>query len=374
MPTRQDVLDALRPINDPEIHRSIVELGMVRDVQIDGGVVTVEIALTVPGCPLKDFFNTEIPRALTQALKDVTHVNVTLGSMTEDERKALGATLGRPDLPQPSFGPRTRVIAIGSGKGGVGKSTVTVNVAAALQQLGYTVGLLDADVWGFSVPRMLGLAGRPQQRDGKIVPLERHGLRAISMGMFVPEEQPVIWRGPMLHKALSQFLSDVDWQEPDFLVVDMPPGTGDITISLAQILPDAQMVVVTTPQDAAQKVAERAARVAAQTKSETLGVIENMAGFTCPTCGHAEDLFGAGGGQALASALNVPLLGRIPLDPHVRERSDEGDPIVVADADSAVAAAFRSVAEQIAAWTGKFAENSVFVSIGRKPAAAAGPR
>jgi ATP-binding protein involved in chromosome partitioning len=372
MPTKDEILEALRPINDPEIHRSIVELGMVREVAVESGRVSIEIALTVPGCPLKDFFNTEIPRVLG-ALPGVHQVEVRLGSMTDEERTALGASLGRVEVPQTPFnrpGSRTRVVAIGSGKGGVGKSTVTVNVAAALSTLGYTVGLLDADVWGFSIPRMLGLAGRPDQRDGKIVPLQGHGLRAISMGMFVPEEQPVIWRGPMLHKALTQFLSDVDWQEPDFLVVDMPPGTGDITISLAQILPDAQMIVVTTPQEAAQKVAERAARVAEQTKAATLGIIENMSGFTCPTCGNEAPLFGAGGGDALASTLGVPLLGRIPLDPRLREGSDRGRPFVLAQPDTDVARAFASVADRIAGWTGKYAEKQVFVSIGRKPAAA----
>jgi ATP-binding protein involved in chromosome partitioning len=216
---------------------------------------------------------------------------------------------------------------------------------------------------------MLGLAGRPSQKDGKILPVERHGLKAISMGMFVPEEQPVIWRGPMLHKALSQFLNDVAWEEPDFLVVDMPPGTGDITISLAQILPDAQMVVVTTPQEAAAKVAERAARVSEQTKAVTLGVIENMSGFTCPTCGHEEHVFGDGGGQRVADALNVPLLGRIPIDPRLREGSDEGEPFVIREPDAPASHAIREIADSIAGWTGKYAEKKVFVSIGRKPGA-----
>jgi len=307
-----------------------------------------------------------------KAVPGVRDVDVKLGTMSPDELQALRASLGMPDaVHSPLRDSRTRVIAIGSGKGGVGKSTVTVNVAASLLKLGYTVGLLDADVWGFSVPRMLGLAGRPTQRDGKIVPVERYGLRAISMGMFVPEEQPVIWRGPMLHKALSQFLNDVAWDEPDFLVVDMPPGTGDITISLAQILPDAQMVVVTTPQETAAKVAERAARVSEQTKTVTLGVIENMAGFTCPACGHEEPVFGEGGGQAVADALGVPLLGRIPIDPGLREGSDEGEPFVLRDPSSPAATAIASIAGSIAGWTGKFAEKRVLVSIGRKPGAAA---
>jgi ATP-binding protein involved in chromosome partitioning len=372
MPTRDEVIAALRPVNDPEIHRSIVELGMVKGVEIAGGTVTVEIALTVPGCPLKDFFNTEIPRVLKQ-LKDVQDVRVRLGTMSEDELRALRAELGHPDAIVTPFNDpasRTRVIAIGSGKGGVGKTTVTVNFAASLQRLGYSVGLLDADVWGFSVPRMLGISGRPDQAEGKIVPLEGHGLRAISMGMFVPEEQPVIWRGPMLHKALSQFLADVEWGSPDFLVVDMPPGTGDITISLAQILPNAQMVVVTTPQDAAQKVAERAARVAETTKAHTLGVIENMAGYHCPTCGHEAPLFGEGGGQALADSLGVPLLGRIPLDVRLREQSDAGEPYVLRYPDTAVARSFEDIAQKTAGWLGVFAEKQVFVSIGSKPARA----
>ncbi|MFN2643256.1 MAG: Mrp/NBP35 family ATP-binding protein [Actinomycetota bacterium] len=363
------MIDALRPVNDPEIHRSIVDLGMVRDVAVNGGTVHVEIALTVPGCPLKDFFNTEIPRVLKQ-VTGVQDVRLTLGTMGEDQLVALRAELGHPDAIVTPFNDpssRTRVIAIGSGKGGVGKSTVAVNFAATLQQLGYSVGLLDADVWGFSVPRMLGIEGRPDQAGGKILPLESHGMRAISMGMFVPEEQPVIWRGPMLHKALSQFLADVEWGSPDFLVVDMPPGTGDITISLAQILPNAQMVVVTTPQDAAQKVAERAARVAETTKAHTLGVIENMAGFHCPSCGHDAPLFGEGGGEELANALGVPLLGRIPIDSRLREQSDAGEPFAFRYPDSDVARSFADIAQKTAGWLGVFAEKRVFVSIGGKP-------
>ncbi len=370
MPTREQIIDALRPVNDPEIHRSIVDLGMVRSVEIRGDAVEVEIALTVQGCPLRDFFNTEIPRVLKQ-LPDVRNVDVKLGVMDPDELKALRASLGMPDaIETPFAGSRTRVVAIGSGKGGVGKSTVTVNVAAALVRQGYSVGLLDADVWGFSMPRMLGVAGRPDQRDGKIVPLESHGMKTISMGLFVPEEQPVIWRGPMLHKALAQFLTDVDWGDLDFLVVDMPPGTGDITISLAQILPQAQMIVVTTPQAAAQKVAERAARVAEQTKATTLGVIENMAGFACPTCDHTEPIFGSGGGEELAHALGVPLLGRIPIEPRLREDADAGEPFVLRHPDSPVTRSFDEIAEKIAGRLGVFAEKRVFVSIGKKPAAA----
>ncbi len=370
MITRDLIVEALRPINDPEIHRSIVDLGMVRDITIDGGNVAVEIALTVAGCPLKDFFMEAVPKALS-GVEGVTGVKVVLGAMTPEERAALGASLGSSPAESPFAGSKTRVVAVGSGKGGVGKSTIAVNLAAALTKQGYTVGLLDADVWGFSAPRMLGTHGRPSQRDGKIVPIERHGLRAISMGMFLPEEQPVIWRGPMLHKALTQFIGDVDWQEPDFLIVDMPPGTGDVTISLAQILPEARMVVVTTPQAAAQKVAERAARVSEQTKTEILGVIENMSSFHCPTCGHDSEIFGAGGGEELARSLGVPLLGRIPLDPRIRDLGDAGEPFVLADPDSIPARACVEAAERIAGWLGVFAEKRVFVSIApRRPVTA----
>lgn len=373
MITTEQVIEALRPIEDPEIHRSIVELGMVRAVEIEAGVVSVELALTTPGCPLKDHFQRAIPAAVRR-IEGVRDVVLRFGSMSEEERRALSAKLGHhapavAPIPFGRAGSRTRVIAVASGKGGVGKSTVSVNLAASLAQLGYTTALLDADVWGFSVPRMLGVSGRPEAREGKMVPAERHGVRAISMGFFVEEEQPVIWRGPMLHQALTQFLSDVDWGEPDFLIVDMPPGTGDITISLAQMLPGASLVVVTTPQRAAQKVAERAARTTVQTKQRILGIVENMAGFDCQGCGAHEDLFGEGGGQLLAEALGVPLLGQIPLDRRLMEGGDEGEPFVTRYPETDIARTYAALAERVAAWVGAYAERRVFVEIGRRPAA-----
>lgn len=360
--TRQDVIDALQPVQDPELHRSIVELDMVRDVQIALPVVDVQIALTIPGCPLKAEIQQRVGTAV-RALPGVEEVRLDFTSMTDDEREQLrmklhgdpastagsqqshGHAEGR-TIPFAEPGSRTRVLLIASGKGGVGKSSVTTNLGIALAQRGKSVAVVDADVWGFSIPRMLGVDRPPVLIDKMIVPPEAYGVRCMSMGFFVDEDQPVIWRGPMLHKALEQFLTDVFWDDPDYLVVDLPPGTGDISLSLAQFLPRAELYVVTTPQPAAQKVAQRAAFMAEKVRLDTKGVIENMSWFTGDD-GTRYEIFGSGGGQELAETIDVPLLGRIPLVPQLREGGDDGHPIMAVAPDSEAAQAFAAIAEQV---------------------------
>jgi ATP-binding protein involved in chromosome partitioning len=348
-PTEAAILDALRPVEDPEIRRSIVDLDMVRGIAIDGSTVRVTVALTVAGCPLRS----EITRRVTDAVSAVPGVgavDVDLTVMTDEQRAALTQQLhGGHDhatRTNPFTDSGTRVLAISSGKGGVGKSSVTTNLAVALAQRGHRVAAIDADVWGFSMPRMLGIDRPPTVIDDIIVPPDAHGVTLISMGFFAREDQPVVWRGPMLHKALEQFLTDVHWGEPDFLIVDMPPGTGDVALSMAQFLPRAEVLVVTTPQPAAQKVAQRAAYMARKVNLQVTGVIENMSWFRCD---HDTKyaLFGEGGGHELADQLDVPLLGQVPLVAALREGGDEGRPIVVADPDNEAAAAFRSIAERV---------------------------
>ncbi len=353
MPTKEMVLEALQPVEDPELHRSIVDLDMVRGVDVDGGAVKVTVALTVAGCPLRS----EITRRVTEAvapLEGVGSVDVDLTVMTDEEREALAGRLrhehpggdGKPVRVNPFTDSATRVIAIASGKGGVGKSSVTTNLAVALAQRGKNVAAVDADVWGFSMPRMLGIDHPPVVIDDVIIPPEANGVRLISMGFFAREDQPVVWRGPMLHKALEQFLTDVHWDEPEYLIVDMPPGTGDIALSMAQFLPRAEVIVVTTPQPAAQRVAQRAAYMAQKVNLDVIGVIENMSWFRGDD-GKAYELFGAGGGQDLADQLDVPLLGQIPLVPQLREGADDGRPIVVTDPDDESSRAFTVLAERL---------------------------
>jgi ATP-binding protein involved in chromosome partitioning len=357
MPTETEVLDALRPVEDPEIHQSIVDLDMVRGIAIEGDRVGVTVALTVAGCPLRGEITRRVTDAVT-ALAGVVHVDVDLTVMTDTERAALAARLhggghahahddgGHEHRPNPFIDSRTRVLAVASGKGGVGKSSVTTNLAVALAQRGHRVAAVDADVWGFSMPRMLGIDRPPTVIDDVIVPPEANGVTLISMGFFAREDQPVVWRGPMLHKALEQFLTDVHWGEPDFLVVDMPPGTGDIALSMAQFLPRAEVVIVTTPQPAAQKVAQRAAYMARKVNLQVVGVIENMSWFRCDH-DTVYRLFGEGGGEELAAQLDVPLLGQVPLVPELREGGDDGRPIVVANPDDEAAVAFRTIAERV---------------------------
>ena len=347
MPTNEQISAVLGEIQDPELHRGLNELNMVRDIRIDGSTVTTLIALTIPGCPLKDYFYQVIPAKLKEAFPDISHVEVELTSMTEEERQSLVGGL-RKDTPAPfaRADSSTQVLAIGSGKGGVGKSTTTTNIAVALAQLGHSVGLLDADVWGFSIPRMLGVFDRPTVVEDMIMPPERYGVKVVSIGLFTAEENPVVWRGPMLHKALQQFLTDVHWDEPDYLLVDLPPGTGDVSISIAQFLPGAHMAVVTTPQAVAEKVAQRAGFMAEKTGLHVLGVIENMSYFRGDD-GKEYRIFGEGGGKLLAEKLNAPLLGEIPLDPVAREAGDSGAPIVISQPDTEVAQQYVTTAKEI---------------------------
>jgi ATP-binding protein involved in chromosome partitioning len=361
--TREAVIDALRPVQDPELRRSIVDLGMLRTVGVNGGRVEVLVALTVAGCPLRAEITNRVTSAV-RALPGVEDVKLDFTVMTDSEREAVRQLLhGDPSatagsvhahghaqgraIPFADPGSKTRPLLIASGKGGVGKSSVTTNLAVALAQRGHSVGVIDADVYGFSIPRMLGADRDPVVIDNMLVPPEAWGVRCISMGYFVPDGQAVIWRGPMLHKALEQFLSDVFWDEPDFLLVDMPPGTGDIAISLAQYLPRGEVYVVTTPQPAAQKVARLSAAMAAKVHLTVKGVIENMSWFTGDD-GRRYEIFGSGGGAELADELGVPLLGQIPLLPPLREGGDTGRPITAVDPGSEAAAAFRAIAQAVA--------------------------
>jgi ATP-binding protein involved in chromosome partitioning len=353
VPTEQQVREALRGVMDPEIGRPIEDLGMLRGVAVEGDRVTVDVLITIEGCPLKDRITADVTGALAP-LEGVGAVDVRLSPMTQEQREALVASLrGGAKAPQAtiSFPPQTAIVAIASGKGGVGKSSVTVNLAAALAAEGHRVGVLDADVWGFSVPRMLGVAGQPVGFENMILPLESHGVKVISMGFFVPEETPVIWRGPMLHKAIEQFLGDVYWGDLDFLLCDLPPGTGDVSISLASFLPGASMLVVTTPQEAARKVAERAGKMAERTNLRPLGVVENMSYYVCPHCGERDDIFGTGGGREAADTLGVPLFAQVPLIPALRAGGDAGTPIVVSDPDSPASEALVEAARAVARTT-----------------------
>jgi len=359
--TEAAVIDALRPVEDPELHRSIVDLGMVRSVAIDGADVVVDVDLTVAGCPLRN----EIDQRVTGALAGLgaSSVQVRFGVMTDEQRArvrelvhgdpastagsrhAHGHAEGRA-IPFADPANRTRCLLVASGKGGVGKSSITANLAIALARRGRKVAVIDADVWGFSIPRMLGVDRPPVVIDSMLIPPDVHGVRCISMGFFVEENQPVIWRGPMLHKALEQFLTDVYWDDPDYLLVDLPPGTGDISLSLAQFLPRSEVLVVTTPQPAAQKVAQRVGFMANKVNLQVRGVIENMSWFTGDD-GKRYELFGAGGGDELAEALDVPLIGRVPLVPELRIGSDVGRPIMAVDPDSEAAQAIAAVAERL---------------------------
>jgi ATP-binding protein involved in chromosome partitioning len=348
--TEEQVRQALRNVLDPEIGRPIEDIGMLRSIEIDGGRVEVHVLLTIEGCPLKDRITNEVTAAV-QPLAGVERVEVRLTPMSQEQREGLVSTLrGGAPAPQQKiqFPPSTSVIAVASGKGGVGKSSVTVNLAAAMAAQGKKVGVLDADVWGFSVPRMLGVSGKPVGFENMIMPLEGYGVKVISMGFFVPDDTPVIWRGPMLHKAIEQFLGDVYWGDLDFLLCDLPPGTGDVSISLASFLPGASMLVVTTPQEAARTVAERAGRMAERTNLRPIGVVENMSWFVCPHCGEREAIFGEGGGQEAADHLSVPLMAQVPLMPAMREGGDTGAPIVISHPDSPASMALREAAAAVA--------------------------
>jgi ATP-binding protein involved in chromosome partitioning len=339
-PSREAILKALEQVIDPELKRNVVELDMVRDVRIEGGDVTVGIALTVAGCPLRSSFEEQVGRALAP-VEGVERVSLEFDVMTPEERSALTARL-RGSVTERTKGIAldrdTRVLAIASGKGGVGKSTLSANLAAALALQGQRTGILDADVYGHSIPHLLGIHQKPVAVDRMIVPPVRGELKLMSIGFFLDDNQPVMWRGPMLHRALEQFLTDVHWGELDTLVVDMPPGTGDVSISLGQLLPRAEALIVTTPQPLAQEVAARAALMAQKTNMRLLGVVENMSG----------EAFGSGGGGRLAEELGIPLLGTVPLDPALRESGDAGEPLVESDPESSSAQAIIAIAETIA--------------------------
>jgi ATP-binding protein involved in chromosome partitioning len=370
MPTRDQVLDALRSVIDPELRRDIVELEMVRSLDVhENGVVDVTVSLTTPGCPIRSHFETGVAEAVRE-LDGVVGVNISFDVLSDSEKAALGRKLGRGSLPEGALAQVRNVVCIGSGKGGVGKSSVTANLACALAGAGKQVGVLDADVWGYSQPRMFGLGAERPRVNGerKIVPLSAHdGIRVMSIGFFVEQDSAVVWRGPMLHKALQQFLEDVDWGELDYLLIDLPPGTGDVSMTLAQLLPQAKFLIVTTPQPVAQKVARRSAEMASKLKLEIAGVIENMSAFVTPD-GERFALFGEGGGELLAEELEVPLLAKIPLTIPLREQSDAGLPVVFTDPDDPAAQAIAHAAR------GLIALSPIELPVMQAPAPAAAPK
>src|SRR3954453_22844578 len=355
-PSQDALFTALSTVNDPEIRKPITDLGMVESVSVaDDGRAAVTILLTVSGCPLKETLTRDTTAALL-TVEGVTAVDVTLGVMSDEQRTTLRENLrggaGEREIPFARPGSLTRVYAVASGKGGVGKSSVTVNLAAAMAADGLRVGVVDADVYGFSGPRMLGVSQRPTQVDDMILPPVTHDVKVISIGMFVPGNQPVVWRGPMLHRALQQFLGDVFWGDLDVLLLALPPGTGNIAISVAQLIPTAEILVVTTPQQAAAEVAERAGSIALQTHQRVVGVIENMSWLELPY-GTRQEIFGSGGGQAVADSLTksigapVELLGQIPLDPRRRGGGETGTPVVLGAPDTAAAVALRGIARSL---------------------------
>ena len=356
IPRVEDVRTALNSVHDPEIRKPITELGMVKDISVgEDGVVTVAIYLTVAGCPLKDTITRDTKAAVSK-LPGVRDVHVELDVMSDEQRtelrRKLRGDVEEPVIPFAQPGSLTRVYCVASGKGGVGKSSVTVNLAAAMARKGLSVGVVDADIYGHSIPRMLGANGKPTKVEKMIMPPQAHGVKVISIGMFTPGNTPVVWRGPMLHRALQQFLADVFWGDLDILLLDLPPGTGDIAISVAQLIPNAEILVVTTPQQAAAEVAERAGAIALQTRQRVAGVIENMSWFEAPD-GSRMEIFGSGGGQTVAESLSksvgaeVPLLGQVPLDPKLREQGDAGTPIVLAEPDSEASKVLINAAEKL---------------------------
>jgi ATP-binding protein involved in chromosome partitioning len=355
-PSVEAIRTALSGVEDPEIHRPITELGMLKDVRVlDHGKVEVAIYLTVSGCPMKETITSRVTSAVS-AVSGVSAVSVELDVMNDEQRKELRRKVkgdaDEPVIPFAQPGSMTRVYAIASGKGGVGKSSVTVNLAAAMANKGLSVGVVDADIYGHSVPRMLGADALPTKVDEMILPPQAHGVKVISIGMFTPGNTPVVWRGPMLHRALQQFLADVFWGDLDVLLLDLPPGTGDIAISTAQLIPNAELLVVTTPQQAAAEVAERAGAISLQTRQRLVGVVENMSWMDMPD-GSRLELFGSGGGQQVADSLTksigspVPLLGQIPIDTRLREGGDAGVPLVLSAPQSAAGEALRGVADRL---------------------------
>src|SRR3954464_10025277 len=335
MPTKEQITEALKGVIDPELRRNIVELGMVRSIEIaDGGRVDVVVSLTTPGCPIRSHFQNAVADRVGE-LEGVTQVGVSFDVLSNEEKGRIQQSLGRQRLPEGALAQVKNVVCVASGKGGVGKSTMTTNLAAALQAEGQSAGALDCDVYGYSIPRMLGVNSKPEvNAERKIVPLTApSGVKVMSIGFFVEENAAVVWRGPMLHKAIQQFLEDVAWDELEYLLLDLPPGTGDVSMTLAQLLPQAKILIAPPPQPAAQSLPRRSAEMASKVDLEVLGVIENMSGFTAPD-GQRFTIFGEGGGQLLADELDVPLVGKVPLSEELRVHADEGTPLVVADPDS----------------------------------------
>ena len=371
MPTTDQVREALRAVIDPELRRDIVELEMVRSIDVHpNGVVDVVVSLTTAGCPIRSHFETGVDTAV-RGVEGVIGVNLSFDVLSDQEKQGLQRKLGRPNgLPEGALAQVSNVICIGSGKGGVGKSSVTANLAAALAAEGKTVGVLDADVWGYSQPRMLGLSGeRPRvTAEHKLVPIVAHdGIKVMSIGFFVEQDAAVVWRGPMLHKALTQFLEDVEWGALDYLLIDLPPGTGDVSMTLAQLLPQAKFLIVTTPQAVAQKVAARSAEMATKLNLEVCGVVENMSGFVTPS-GERYQIFGEGGGESLAIDLDVPLIAKVPLTMALREQSDAGFPLVFSNPDDAASQAIRQGAR------GLIALSPIELPVLQAPAPAAAPK
>src|SRR3954452_9713504 len=353
MPPSEQITEALRAVIDPELRRSIVDLGMVRSVEVyENGKVEVVVSLTTPGCPIRNHFQQAVASNVAR-LDGVTEVGVGFDVLSDQERSNLQQALGRPGgLPEGALAAVKNIVCVASGKGGVGKSTMTANLAAALQAEGHASGALDADVYGYSIPRMLGVDRRPDvNAERKIIPpTGPAGIKVMSIGFFLERNAAVVWRGPMLHKAIQQFLEDVAWEDLDYLLLDLPPGTGDVSMTLAQLLPQAKVLVVTTPQPAAQSVARRAAEMAEKVDLELLGAIENMSGFTAPD-GQRITIFGEGGGQLLADELDIPLLGKVPLSQELREHADAGTPLVLEHPDDPAAQAIRDAARGIVAAT-----------------------
>jgi ATP-binding protein involved in chromosome partitioning len=350
--SQEQITEKLRAVIDPELRRSIVDLGMVRSIEVkDGGLVEVVVSLTTPGCPIRSHFQQAVVQQVG-SIDGVTTVEVGFDVLSDEEKGDLQQTLGRGRLPEGTLAQVKNVICVASGKGGVGKSTMTANLAAALQAEGHSAGALDCDVYGYSIPRMLGVNRKPEvSPERKILPLTApSGVKVMSIGFFVEENAAVVWRGPMLHKAIQQFLEDVAWDELEYLLLDLPPGTGDVSMTLAQLLPQAKFLIVTTPQPAAQSVASRAAEMARKVDLEVLGVIENMSGFTTSS-GERITIFGEGGGQLLADELDVPLLGKIPLAEDLREHADSGEPLAIAEPDAPASQAIREAARGIVAAT-----------------------
>ena len=347
MITRDQVTDILKSVDDPELHRSIVDLNMVDKIEINDGLVEIGIKLTTPGCPMKARIADDVTKAVS-ALDGVRNVNIEFGSMNEEEKAAVRSKVMGESESEEVPHIADHVLAISSGKGGVGKSTVTANLARSFAEKGYKVAVLDADVYGFSIPRMLGVTTQPTVIDNMIVPAEQDKIKVVSMGFFVPDDTPVIWRGPLLHKTITQFMTDVVWDNPDILLLDLPPGTGDVTITIAQKLPDAQLIVVTTPQPAAANVAGRVAAMAEKTNLSLLGVIENMSYYQLPD-NSKEFIFGSGGGQLLASRAGTAFFGEIPLHRIIRECADSGESLFAQANTDHIADVYRAVSDRIAA-------------------------